>query len=261
VSLLGAALAASLYGGAAWAQQPAAGAGSGEATSAPLAALVRRVEQFRNNHLTQGTARQLGSQVERMQSELERVAAQAEALIATGGETAIAAHVLRGEAHEHLAYEMSQQGQLMALDRDEQARFAALEAAVARLDGLIAHDDLTAAQREQLRLRAQEARDRLQQARAERATRVQEPFNAQVREERLRALRRYAIAVAMAEHEHVNTPFSSHALSRLRLEDYQDLLEPAINGIPAQLRQSHGLAFRAGMYGAPLPHNTAATSP
>jgi hypothetical protein len=264
VSWVAAALATSLLCGAAWAQPPAnAGPApeSASATDASLAALVRRVEEFRDSHLTAGTSRQLAAQVRRMRAELDRIATQAEALIPAGGGAGIAAHVLRGEAHEHQAYEMSRLGQLTAVSHSERDRFAALESSVTRLDALAAANDLTAPQLEQLRLRAREARDRLEQARSERAAQVQAPFSAEVHAERLRALRRYALAVAMAEHDHATTPFSSYALTRLRQEDYQALLEPAINGIPPQIRRAQGLAYHAGMYGAPLPHDADAANP
>ncbi len=227
-------------------------AGTSGATAndpAPLAALDRRVNQFIQRTLPQGDLRAINNAIRVLRTELAQVAQQSDVLVRGGGEMAIAAHVLRGEAHEHLAAELGRVGQLSQPTAEEQARFGALEASVQRLDELANHSDLSPEQVAQLRLRAQEARDRLTQARAARVAQVQEPFTIEVREERLRAIRRYAIAVQMARNEHVTTPFSSTALTRLRGEELSPLLEPAINGIPAEVRTPLGLTYSAGMYG------------
>lgn len=239
-------------------RQPPASRAAAYAAEALFLDLDRRVTEFMQRTLTQGTGTQLAAQIRALKSELDQIDTQAQEIVdLAGGEYSIAALVRRAEAHEYLATQEVRISQLLQLSAQQQRQLAQAEAAAARLERLA--DQLGGRNpqlEDRLRNQAQEIRDRVQQMRDQMTTQVQQQYDREAESERKLAIQDYAIAIHLSRRDNIPTIYAARALEHIRLEENRPLIEDAIRAIRPEVLRAARFTYTPGMFDTEAPGAT-----
>jgi hypothetical protein len=84
-------------------------------------------------------------------------------------------------------------------------------------------------------------------------TQVQQRFDQEADAERKLAIQDYAIAIHLARRNNIPTPFASHALEHIRLEENRPLMNDALQHIRPEVARAAQFQYTQGMFDTEAP--------
>lgn len=211
-----------------------------------------QVTAFMRVQFQQGDAASLRTQIERFKEQLRAIDNAARDVVSLrGGEYSIGALTRQGEAHEYLATQEARVGSLIQLSAAQEQQFERARRAIQQVR--TAADQLERAgraeQAQQLRDRADQSQQQLDDQIAAARQTVQDSFDREAEAERSLAIINYGTAVNTARTQNIPTRYAATALEHLRSEENRPLVDNALS-------RQQVFTYRQGMFDGEAPGAT-----